>query len=779
MVQLKAPKEGQLGYRASLEKGFAAVRSLDNSNMYGVMLSEMTSNVFKEGMWFKALTPYMLILTHNDPVQVGNMLSLNGLTRAVVGVFSGRLGIDMFGLETIWLVTGFIGILSILINFVCLCKGSIAAAYFLNFTWAVYNGLWNSCLETSWSKSIVRSKRKDVNPARQITNKFTTALGPLLSALIFLYCGNTWTIDIVVKVMIFGTVMTILPVMLCFCFRKSQEVEQRMYLGEVRSITFPVERGSATKEFMLKDLAKGHFQKEEMGFVKITYPIGKDGELEKKWHSRVRIVTKNFNPTDFILVKQFQSAFRDVAPDEKSCILRFEDKSRPAERVDLKSLEIYLMQDERRSVNREVSRVHFALNPSMVFAPKRFEFSRILSSIVWGHTRNELQDSPGGEHSGEDLQKPLLPENATPAAKANLEDTITKQRSMSKVGPEKAPNMLGANVIVVCDVLNAFGSGFSLKFKDLYLKVDYGVSPAGVFLVAFFQNVFAAWLTPYANNLFAKMRQHGYRTKLGVVVLWVSALFFLGMLIIPDMPLWVVLPSIVMMQSLNSCTRAYNRAQLVNYLPPDKIPKYMAWDALNKANQGGVAIFGAQLVEYGGYRGAFLGTFVIFTIRTLIYLAYTLRKGGIYKVKPGTGADAQAARRPDIEEEITAEELLEAENITGPQLAEADSQMFRQADGWVEEEWSRESRLMSEVQALPMEFALGHGGEVFGGGSRTPGSPTLSPKRRQENMERSRLMEDEELALPRMEIEPGDEVYGSVFRGTHGPDSSSASSRPK
>lgn len=86
---------------------------------------------------------------------------------------------------------------------ICLCQGSVFAAYVLNFTWAVcssdsenlvdklfgmqictatlssgegvlreerraeeksfssevYNGLWNSCLETSWARSIFRSKR--------------------------------------------------------------------------------------------------------------------------------------------------------------------------------------------------------------------------------------------------------------------------------------------------------------------------------------------------------------------------------------------------------------------------------------------------------------------------------------------------------------------------------------------------------------------------------------------------------------------------------------------
>ncbi|CAE7608945.1 unnamed protein product [Symbiodinium pilosum] len=142
----------------------------------------MISNTFKEGMWFKALTPYMLIITNNDPIAVGNMLTLNGLTRAIVGVSSGRLLINNFGIDVVWLMSGMVGLLGLLVNVICLCQGSVAAAYVLNFTWAVYNGLWNSCLETSWARSIVKSKREDVNGARQITNKVTTSLGPLISA---------------------------------------------------------------------------------------------------------------------------------------------------------------------------------------------------------------------------------------------------------------------------------------------------------------------------------------------------------------------------------------------------------------------------------------------------------------------------------------------------------------------------------------------------------------------------------------------------------------------
>jgi len=191
---------------------------------------------------------------------------------------------------------------------------------------------------------------------------------------------------------------------------------------------------------------------------------------------------------------------------------------------------------------------------------------------------------------------------------------------------------VGANVIVTCDVLNAVGAGMSLKFLDLFLLKDYNVSPAGVFFVAFLVNIFGAFLTPLAKSLLTMTRDSGYKAKLMVACLWTVALLFLGLLCVPGMPLCVVVVSIVMMQSLNSCTKAYNRAQLVNYLPRDKIATYMTWDALNKANQGGVAIFGAQIVEFGGgYRACFLATFCILLVRVVVYLAFALRKGTVLR----------------------------------------------------------------------------------------------------------------------------------------------------
>lgn len=665
------------GMGAYAADGFRAVVELDNSNVYAVMISEMVSNIFKEGMWFKALTPYMLIITDNDPISVGNMLTLNGVTRALVGVSSGRLLINNIGIDAVWIATGIAGFLGILVNVICLCQGSVFAAYVLNFTWAVYNGLWNSCLETSWARSIFRNKREDINGARQITNKFTTSLGPLFSAAIFVAYGNKWDVGLVQNVMLFGTGMTSAVVALCFCFRASEEIEQDLPLQDVRSMEFSTAVNLALdkpKIFMPESMSQSDFIANDDGNVVLTCPLGGNSD---SWASRIRILTSDYAETNFILAKQFRASLHGI--HTRSCVLHFHDDSRHSVPVQLEEVKVYLTQAEENSedvpkVNISRSTVRFSMDLDSVRSPQYFSFGRFLRVILFGSNKEILlqgNQKPllGGQSEGVDDQLPVKGKTATDIL---VHNTTT---------PTRAPNMLGANVIVVCDVLNALGAGFSLKFIDLFLKVDYGVSPAGVFMVAFLQNILGAWLTPFAKKLLAGLKQEGYRAKLGVVFLWSLALLFLGLVCMPGMPLWVVIPSIVLMQSLNSCTKAFNRAQLINFLPREKIATYMTWDAMNKANQGGIAIFGAQVVAAAGYRGCFVGTFIILFIRMLIYLTFTLRKGTIYRGGYLRALEAQQlSEAAQPESSPTNDDLTSVENIKGYDDTDQESQMFQPAE---------------------------------------------------------------------------------------------------
>ena len=632
------------------------------------------------------------------------MLTLNGVTRALVGVSSGRLLINNLGIEAVWIASGIVGFLGILVNVICLSQGSVFAAYILNFTWAVYNGLWNSCLETSWARSIFRNKREDVNGARQITNKVTTSLGPLFSAAIFIAYGNQWDVRLVQNVMLFGTGMTSVVVALCFCFRASEEIEQDLSLADVRSMEFgtanalPIFKAvDAPKIFVPELMSQNDFIANDDGNVVLTCPLGGNSDL---WASRIRILTSDYAETNFILAKQFRASLEGT--NSRSCVLHFRDEARHSVPVHLEEVKVYLTQaheksDDAPKVNISRSTIRFVLDPDSIRSPQYFSFGRFLRVILFGSNKeillHEGNEEPllGEEVEGLGDQLPVKGKTATDILVHNTKPSA------------RAPNMLGANVIVVCDVLNALGAGFSLKFIDLFLKVDYGVSPAGVFMVAFLQNILGAWLTPFAKKLLAGLKQEGYRAKLGVVFLWSMALVFLGLVCIPGMPLWIVIPSIVLMQSLNSCTKAFNRAQLINFLPREKIATYMTWDALNKANQGGIAIFGAQVVAAAGYRGCFFGSFIILLVRVLIYLTFTLRKGTIYRGGYLRALEAQQLSAAQPESSPTNDDLSCVENIKGYDDADQESQMFQPAEALALA--SRKPSVREEGQLLELSHA--------------------------------------------------------------------------
>eukprot|EP00435_Cladocopium_sp_Y103_P061765 s1173_g23.t1 len=87
---------------------------------------------------------------------------------------------------------------------------------------------------------------------------------------------------------------------------------------------------------------------------------------------------------------------------------------------------------------------------------------------------------------------------------------------------------------------------------------------------------------------------------------------------------------------------------------------------MNKANQGGIAIFGAQVVAAAGYRGCFVGTFIILFIRMLIYLTFTLRKGTIYRGGYLRALEAQQlSEAAQPESSPTNDDLTSVENIKG------------------------------------------------------------------------------------------------------------------
>jgi len=660
---------------------FNAVKVLDNTNVYAVILSECVSNIFKEGMWQKVLTPYTLILTGGDRTIVGNTMTLNGVTRAIVGILCGRILINSFGADSTFALAGLLGIFGMVVNVFCLFEQNVLAMFVLNFVWAVYNGLWNSCLETEWARSVLKEKREDVNGARQMMNKASTAAGPILSIFLFLYFGNEWTLPLVTTVMLIGTGFTIVPVFLCFFFSRTHEVCQEVELSEVRKLEF-VDGAAKSVEYECSLLRKADFDADPGGFIKLTYPLKGTSK-----YGKLRVLTPDLRETNFMLGKQQRAFFKEV-DRSNVCLIHFEDKSRSCVRAAIDSLLIFLGQDG--SVRREVSTICFNLWPLLMEEePRGSILGRSVSRILG--RKASAQRVP----TGDDLRVALLNDVEEGRKTCGMQSYDPKVYN-----PRQAPvsNLRLANVIVCCDVLNAVGSGMSLKFIDIFLIEDYKVSPVLLLTLAFIQNLCSVYLTPIAKRSIGKMRQLGYSGSLGVSLIWTVSLFFLGMLCVPGTPFWIVAPSIVMMQSLNSCTKAYNRAKLVNAVPHKRVANYMVWDSLNKANQGGVATFGAMIVYYGGYRACFACTFGLMLIRLVLYTGHTYMEGMRPHRDAATAAAADHAEEEDVahyDNDIGRDNLGDESDLVSSPSMQSSTDFLLAHDV---EEFARRSSIVDSLQ---------------------------------------------------------------------------------
>jgi hypothetical protein len=239
-----------------------------------------------------------------------------------------------------------------------------------------------------------------------------------------------------------------------------------------------------------------------------------------------------------------------------------------------------------------------------------------------------------------------------------------KKKDKGKVDKVYEPNIFKANIIVSCDVINAIASGMSLKFMDIFLIETYGVSPAMLLSVQVLQNLSTAYLTPWAKQTLNLVWRHGFKKAFGVVLIWAAGCFFMALICIPGMPLPVVVASIVLMNSLFSCTKAYNRARLINALPHDRVANYMVWDSLNKANQGGVTILGAQLVEWGGYYACFVTTLILLCLRLTLYFVPLALKGIRRKEESEVqrSKSMQRSMSGEKEEQLDAEAAVEVQD---------------------------------------------------------------------------------------------------------------------
>jgi len=658
------------GFRKTMRDGFRQVGRLDNANVYCTLLFESCANIAKDGMWMKLLNVYTLLVTKDRRV-VGNCITINGLTRATVGVVAGQYIINRVGSHTTMRIAGVAGAVGIAVNYLAFLEDSVWDIVAINLIWAIFTGLSNSCLETIFARSLLPEHRVEVSTVRQVLNKGTTAIGPLISLSLFCIYGNEWTLPILHFVLIFGTTLTIIVVFICFMFDDRFETRQLVSLCDVKKIT--VLEGLTKHGCIHFDtLTKRDFESSADGPAVITYPLKPSSK-----YSRLKILDKcTLEPARYIIGKQYLVRFRNLKSLTRHTIISvsFADKSRRGPvKGTLESVSIFLTKGVERKVDLLTSKICFVQTAdAMLYSPPTpslFSVRKVINYFsaccpCWkARERERIRKLPTFEQTasesllGEEnrrlsnIQSMGSPGNRIPAReeKQNTIPTADPPASNPSVGRKKrhyAPNIWGANVIVVCDVLNALGNGMSLKFMDLFLVEDYAYSPAALMVLQFFTNIAAMYMGAATKQFLHFVRAHNYHGKMGVIVIWITSMTFLLLICVPGMPWWLVGLFIICRNSLNTSTKAYNRAKLANYLPHDKIANYMVWDSLNKANQGGIAIFGAQLVHFGGYRMCFLITFAIMCIRLLVYISFVIRQSYLRMHKHATMKCAHTPHTP-------------------------------------------------------------------------------------------------------------------------------------
>lgn len=611
----------------TLKNGAATVLRLDNTNVYCTLLFEAAANIAKDGMWMKLMNIYTLIVAMGDRRVVGFCITANGLTRAAFAVLAGNLVIGRLGTHTTMRIAGIAGIVGVVLNLFCFMEDSIADIYAINIVWAVFTGLSNSCLETIFAQSLLVEHREEVSTLRQSFNKGTTALGPLISLSLFYFYGNNWTLPILHSVLNIGTLLTLVAVGVCFLFDDRFETRQVVALCDLKRITLQPEGiivtgpqehmfANAQDTISIGSLTKYDLESHAEGPIVLTYPLPPTSK-----YARLKVLHKeSLEPAEYLLGKQYLVRFKHLKRLQRHSVIyvTFNDATNPGPiKGTLENVTIFLAKgDAKKSVDLVRSKLTFMLTEdSMLYRP--------VTPTMFSVRKNLRRCCPRRFQANRIAD---MSQNSTPTRALDKK----KKKKMKK---RYAPNMWGANVIVCCDILNALGNGMSLKFMDLFLVQEYAYSPAALLTLQVFTNMAALYLTPCAKMFLQYVRSRNYHGKLGVIVLWSISMFFLAIIIIPSVPWWLAGLCIVMRNSLNTSTKAYNRAKLANYLPHDKVSKYMVWDSLNKANQGGIAVFGAQLVHIGGYRLCFFFTLCIMMVRMLLYLSFVVRQHYLRKEK--------------------------------------------------------------------------------------------------------------------------------------------------
>ena len=175
------------------------------------------------------LAYFILLLRHENHLSVGGVTGLQGLMSMLTAI-PASLAADRFGRQVLLRIGSAVGFCAVCYTSVCLLvlRGRISddALYWCMCGASAFFGFWMGLyaapLEALFGDSIESGRRSRLYVLRSALRTSGTALGPLVSIVVFCIYGDSWKPNELVSVMILGCVVACLPCAILCLFRDSR-----------------------------------------------------------------------------------------------------------------------------------------------------------------------------------------------------------------------------------------------------------------------------------------------------------------------------------------------------------------------------------------------------------------------------------------------------------------------------------------------------------------------------------------------------------------------------
>ncbi|NHJ85752.1 MAG: MFS transporter [Asgard group archaeon] len=207
-------------------------REIFRSMNYNVKLifgySALTS--LGQGVWmYVALSMYIYIMAGEiegglwglpDTVVLGLTSAASGITMTLF-VFPAGFLADRFRRDTILKIAGVFGLTSLAF----LAFGNSFVYIFVSlFLFGIFNAFTNPSIQAIFADSVTSGYRSRIYSWVHLVNQGSNAIGPFLSAILFVIFGDEWELGILKKVMFVGFAISILAILLLYFFKDKRSL---------------------------------------------------------------------------------------------------------------------------------------------------------------------------------------------------------------------------------------------------------------------------------------------------------------------------------------------------------------------------------------------------------------------------------------------------------------------------------------------------------------------------------------------------------------------------